>query len=86
MTLFLEAKESWTIQNLKEQIAGILNISPENQRLYKDETLLEDAKTLADCGFNSGTAKAQSPALLALSCSEGTNLFLSKTPFWHPNT
>ncbi|KAK6467738.1 elongin-B [Huso huso] len=40
--------------------------APEDQRLYKDDQLLDDSKTLGDCGFTSQTARPQAPATVAL--------------------
>ena len=70
-SICLEAKDSWTVTVVKQQIEGILTIPVEKQRLYKDDVVLEDTKTLSECGLNSSNAKAQSPAVLFLSCLEG---------------
>lgn len=34
--------------------------------MFKEGKLLEDNQTLADCGFTSSTARAQSPATVGL--------------------
>uniref|UniRef100_UPI00358ED282 elongin-B n=1 Tax=Myxine glutinosa TaxID=7769 RepID=UPI00358ED282 len=66
-TIFTDAKESTTILELKKIVEGILKQAPENQRLYKDDMLLlDDDKTLGDCGFTSQTARAQAPATIGL--------------------
>lgn len=65
-TIFIDGKESWTVLQLKKAVEGILKFSPENQQLYREETLLEDDKTLSESGFTATTAKAQSPATVGL--------------------
>ena len=47
-------------------IPGITKIAPENQRLYKDDRVMEDNRCLADYGLISSTSKAQCPASLNL--------------------
>jgi len=70
-TIFTDAKENTSVLELKKMVEGILKFSPEEQRLYKDDTLLEDTKTLADCGFTSQQARAQAPATVGLAIREG---------------
>ncbi|XP_032092905.1 elongin-B isoform X2 [Thamnophis elegans] len=65
-TIFTDAKESSTVYELKRIVEGILKRPPEEQRLYKDDQLLEDSKTLGDCGFTSQTARPQAPATVGL--------------------
>uniref|UniRef100_A0A8V0X9X5 Elongin-B n=1 Tax=Gallus gallus TaxID=9031 RepID=A0A8V0X9X5_CHICK len=65
-TIFTDAKESSTVLELKRIVEGILKRPPEEQRLYKDEQLLDDSKTLGDCGFTSQTARPQAPATVGL--------------------
>ncbi|XP_072127987.1 elongin-B [Mobula birostris] len=65
-TIFTDAKESTTVLELKKVVEGILKRLPEDQRLYKDDQLLDDAKTLGDCGFTSQTARPQAPATVGL--------------------
>ena len=48
------------------QVEGILKGPPEEQRLYKDDQLLADGKTLGECGFTSQTARPQAPATVGL--------------------
>ncbi|RXM95245.1 Transcription elongation factor B polypeptide 2 [Acipenser ruthenus] len=62
-TIFTDAKESTTVYELKRIVEGILKRAPEDQRLYK---LLDDSKTLGDCGFTSQTARPQAPATVGL--------------------
>ncbi|XP_026171792.1 elongin-B isoform X2 [Mastacembelus armatus] len=61
-TIFTDAKESTTVYELKRIVEGILKRPPEDQRLFKDDQLLEDSKTLGDCGFTNQTARPQAPA------------------------
>ncbi|MEE6515140.1 hypothetical protein FKM82_023633 [Ascaphus truei] len=65
-TIFTDAKESTTVYELKRIVEGILKRPPEEQRLYKDDQLLDDIKTLSDCGFTSQTARPQAPATVGL--------------------
>ena len=43
-----------------------LQVAPEEQQLFYNDTLLEESKSLVDCGLNTNTAKAQSPATIGL--------------------
>lgn len=86
-TIFLDAKESTTVMELKRMVEGILKHSPDDQRLYKGETLLDDSKTLGDSGFTNSTAKAQQPAEIGLAIKQEDGEFepllideLSKPP------
>ncbi|CAJ0964149.1 unnamed protein product, partial [Ranitomeya imitator] len=65
-TIFTDAKENTTVYELKRIVEGILKRPPEEQRLYKDDQLLDDNKTLGDCGFTSQTARPQAPATVGL--------------------
>ncbi|KAG8433472.1 hypothetical protein GDO86_017669 [Hymenochirus boettgeri] len=65
-TIFTDAKENTTVYELKRIVEGILKRPPEDQRLYKDDQLLDDNKTLGDCGFTSQTARPQAPATVGL--------------------
>lgn len=68
MTLYLDAREDTKVIELKRMIDGICGKPVEEQRLYKLDTkeILDDDKTLGDCGFTSQTAKAQEPAEIGL--------------------
>lgn len=75
LTMFLDCTESTTVSELKKMVEGITKMSPEDQRLYKDEQPLDDTKTLGDYGFTSLTARPQSPAMIGLACKiEGSVL------------
>ncbi|XP_006890022.1 PREDICTED: transcription elongation factor B polypeptide 2-like [Elephantulus edwardii] len=66
-TMFINAKESSTVLELKLMIEGILQHPPEEQRLYKDGQLLDDDNmTLLECGFTSETATPHDPATVGL--------------------
>lgn len=65
-TIFTDVKENTTIYDVKKIVEGILKVPPENQRLFHDDTPLDDNKTLSDCGYTSGTARAQAPATIGL--------------------
>ena len=69
LTLFVDAKESSTVSELKKIIEGITKVPWNNIRLIVDSTkqpMDDDNQTLADCGLSSAVAKAYSPALLYL--------------------
>ncbi|XP_014671355.1 PREDICTED: transcription elongation factor B polypeptide 2-like isoform X2 [Priapulus caudatus] len=66
-SIFVEAKETTTVLELKKIIEGIMKTLPENQRLWKDDQPMDDNKILGDYGFTSSTAKAQDPATVGLS-------------------
>lgn len=68
LTIFLDAKETTTIYEVKRMIEGITKRKVEEQQLFKDEHMapLGNDKTLGDIGFTSSIAKAQCPATLGL--------------------
>jgi len=65
-TIFIDAKEDTTIQELKRMIAGIMKALPENQKLFKDREEMVDERTIGDYGLNAATAKPQHPATVGL--------------------
>ncbi|XP_032770111.1 elongin-B-like [Rattus rattus] len=83
-TIFAEAQESSTVLELKRIIQGILKRPPEEQLLFKDDQLLDESKTLRDCGFTSRVAKPQDPVTVALvfreDASEGVQIHPYSTP------
>nr|XP_033800913.1 elongin-B isoform X1 [Geotrypetes seraphini] len=85
-TIFTDAKESTTVYELKRIVEGILKRSPEEQRLYKEDQLLDDSKTLGDCGFTSQTARPQAPATVGLAFRSSDDTFepLRIDPFSSP--
>jgi transcription elongation factor B subunit 2 len=69
LTLFIDAKESSTVVELKKMIEGITKVPSTNLRLIIDSTkqpMDDDNQTLADCGLSGAVAKAYSPILLYL--------------------
>jgi len=69
LTLFVDAKESSTVLELKKIIEGIIKVPVNNIRLIIDSTkqgMDDDNQTLADCGLSGSAAKAYSPTLLYL--------------------
>ena len=67
-TIFLDATEEVTVLQLKKKLEPIVKRSPEDQQLYNVDTKdpLDDKKTLGDCGYKAGTARAQDPASIGL--------------------
>jgi len=65
-TIFLDAKESTTVLELKKMVQGIVKKKPEDMKLFKESDPLEDNKTLGDCGFTSSQARAQAPATIGM--------------------
>ncbi|KXJ29095.1 elongin-B isoform X2 [Exaiptasia diaphana] len=74
-SMFLDCKEGTTVVDVKKMIEGIIKRPPEDQRLFKDEQILDDNKTLGDCGFTNQTSKAQTPAVLGLALRQDDGEF-----------
>ncbi|XP_040571401.1 elongin-B [Lepeophtheirus salmonis] len=87
-TIFLDAKETTSVLELKKMIEGITKRSPGDQRLFnKDDQIMEDDKSLSDYGLNANVAKAQFPAEVGLAYKDSaTNTYedLKKTPYSSP--
>ncbi|XP_067123211.1 elongin-B [Centruroides vittatus] len=86
-TIFLDAKETTSVYDLKKMVEGITQVHPDNQRLYKDDQLMEDNKTLGEYGLNSANAKAQDPATVGLAYKDletGKFEVLEMTPLSTP--
>jgi len=88
-TIFLDAKETTTVLELKKMIEGITKKAPHDQQLYnKDDTVMEDDKSLSDYGLTSAVAKAQQPAEVGLAFRGGDGGSgweeLEKTPYSTP--
>jgi len=86
-TIFLDAKETTTVIDLKKMIEGITKKSPALQQLYnKDDIVMDDDKSLFDYGLTSAVAKAQQPAEvgLAFRSDDGVWEELEKTPYSAP--
>uniref|UniRef100_U5ETG7 Elongin-B n=1 Tax=Corethrella appendiculata TaxID=1370023 RepID=U5ETG7_9DIPT len=84
-TIFTDAKDNTAVFELKKMIEGILKVPPRDQRLYKDNVLMDDEKALQDYGITMATAKAQCPAQLGLSVRvDGDFEQLELTPYSLP--
>jgi len=86
-TIFLDAKETTTVLDLKRMIEGITKRVPADQQLFnKDDIVMEDDKNLSDYGLNSEVAKAQQPAEvgLAFRFEDGSWEDQEKTPYSNP--
>merc|ERR1711872_296549 len=70
-SVFLDAKESSTVLDVKRMLNGILKKAPEDMRLLREDNILEDGKTLGEAGLTSATAKPQEPATLGLTLRDG---------------
>ncbi|KAH6948410.1 hypothetical protein HPB50_024243 [Hyalomma asiaticum] len=71
-TIFLDAKETTTVGEIKKMIAGIIKVPPENQVLYRGAHSMEDGRVLSDYGIASSWAKPHAPAMVVLSCLDPT--------------
>lgn len=67
-TIYLDATEETTVNQLKKMLEPIIKKSPNEQKLYNVDTkdVLDDAKMLGDCGYKSQNAKAQDPGVIGL--------------------
>lgn len=65
-SIFLDVKETCQVLELKKMVGGIVNKDAYEIRLLFKNLPLDDNKSLADCGLNNQTTKAQSPATLGL--------------------
>jgi transcription elongation factor B subunit 2 len=69
-TIFLDAKETTTLYEVKRMIEGILKRNPDDQRLFKltrdQPILMEDSKPLSEYGYTHLTARAQLPEAIGL--------------------
>lgn len=63
-TIFLDAKDSIIVSDLKKQLKGLTKQPPEGIRLFKDEEEMRDDKALSDYNFSS--ARAQTPATVGM--------------------
>ncbi|XP_031634074.1 elongin-B isoform X2 [Contarinia nasturtii] len=65
-TIFTDAKDNTSVGELKKMIEGILKVHPSDQRLFKNNDMMNDEKQLQEYGITISTARAQSPAQLGL--------------------
>lgn len=86
MTIFTDAKETTLVYELKKIIEGITKITPNDQRLFKDDMIMEDTKTLSEYGLNSAAARAQAPATVGLTYRQTDGAYepLEITPLSSP--
>jgi len=70
-TIFMDAKESTMVLELKKMLQGITKQGADDMKLFKDDLALEDNKSLGDHGFTSSTARAQAPATVGLAYKTG---------------
>lgn len=64
--MFTDAKETTKVSELKQILQGLTKVEPENQRLFTDDRVMEDDRSLSDYGICLAKAKAQEPAFLGL--------------------
>jgi len=87
-TMFLDAKDTTTVLELKKMIEGITKRAPADQRLYnKDDEIMEDDSQLQECGITNAVAKAQLPAEVGLAFRsefDGAWEDLEKVPYSNP--
>jgi len=74
-SIFLDAKESTTVADLKKMVRGITKKAVEDMKLYKDDQPIEDSRTLGEVGFTSSTARAQTPATVGLAFRQDDGSF-----------
>ena len=67
-TIFIDARETTTVRELKKIIQGIMKVEPENQQLMNEggSIVFDDDKQLWDYNLNSQKARAHNPATVAL--------------------
>jgi len=70
-SIFLDAKESSTVLDIKKMLSGIVKKNAEDIRLYREDQILDDGKSLCDAGFTSTNAKAQEPASIGMAFRDG---------------
>ena len=67
LTIFTDVKESTKVIEVKKIIEGVTKIAPRNQQLFSRENqLMDDVKSISYYGFNSHSAKPESPASIGL--------------------
>ena len=65
-SIFIDAKQEWTVLNVKKMLEGIVKKTPEELRLLHRDEIMEDDKKLVDLGLTDQTTKPQSPAVIGL--------------------
>ncbi|XP_050429000.1 elongin-B [Adelges cooleyi] len=86
LTIFTDAKDNILVHELKKIISCIIKVPPQNQQLYYKDEIMDDTKTLTECGLNANIAKAQCPAIigLALRTDDGEFEALDMVPYSSP--
>lgn len=74
-TIFTDTKDNATVKELKQIIEGILKVSVNDQRLYKEHQVMADDKQLQDYNITVTTAKGQSPAEIGLALRQHNGEF-----------
>jgi transcription elongation factor B subunit 2 len=74
-SIFLDAKESTSVLELKKMVRGITKRAVEDMKLYKDDQPIEDSRMLGEVGFTSSTARAQTPATVGLAFRQDDGSF-----------
>ena len=66
LSICLDLKEITPVLEVKKILQGVVKKSPEDIRLVHKDVILEDNKTMSDCGLNKQSTKAQTPAIVGL--------------------
>ena len=66
-TMFLDAKESTPVLEVKKILKGILKASLEDMQLYKDGVVIDETKTLGAVGYTNFTAKVGNVSKISIS-------------------
>ncbi|KAI6649287.1 Transcription elongation factor B polypeptide 2 isoform X2 [Oopsacas minuta] len=69
-TIFIDSKETATVLEFKKALGILAKKDPDEIKIYKDDTQLDDAKTLKDNGVTSDNAKPQEPLTLFMQFKE----------------
>lgn len=86
-TIFIDAKETTTVLEVKKIIEGILKIAPQDQQLFnKENIIMEDDRMIQDYGLCSTTTSAQNPGKLGMAVRTTVDKFedLELTPYSAP--
>ena len=73
--IMLDVKETTYVNEVKSILAGLLKKSADDMQLIYKDSILDENKTVGDCGLTMLTTKPQTPALIGLVYRiSGTNL------------
>ena len=85
LSILIDTKEDATVTDLKRQISVLINRTPDEQMLLRDDTELMDGVNLSQYNITPITAKPQSPCVLGLCLKEnGQFEALDITPYSTP--